>query len=233
MKSSLRLPEDLANGLMDFFSEEISDNIFAGVTYGLVFKDKMTQAKVAKYTELKQKILECEMNTQDKLRMFEVCNGYIFDLGVRTAQIIALDLIRSTYKDGEEISKNDVLRIKDLPVQRRRAELERLANKCIKIMNDNRTSQSEEIVIALYSRNTSNTVKVTGELENGQKVRFTYDAYKLKHTDLDELNKQFLVKRRIKVASIQACEILPPRTGVKFKLKIERLDDKMKIDMRR
>ena len=227
--NNLGLTSDIMEELTDFYASEISDKLFMGVTYVMLLKDSGMDNKIQKYLDLKQRIMENNTTSADIMRAFEMCNGYIFDLGLRPAQQLALDLIKSTFSTDEQLPKEAILMIKDKPLDRRKAELKNLAIKCLNELKAKPTEKQVVFDVALYSRNTTNSIRFMANGPKNERIRVSYDAFNLKHTDLDELNRAFLVPKRLRVCSVQPCEILPTRTGVRFKLYVERLDSNIKI----
>lgn len=225
----LNLPNDIMEELIDFYANEISNKLFIGVTYGLILKGGVSDSKIQKYLNLKQRVMENNTSNGDIMRAFELCNGYIFDLGLRPAQELALNLIKSTYSTDEQLSKNDIMMIRDLPINKRKADLKALADKCLSVAKEHPNDKQIIYDVALYSRNSLNEIKFAAQGPKGEKLQVRYDAFSLKHTDLDELNRAHLVTKRFRVSSIQPCEILPTRTGVRFRLYLERLDANIKI----
>lgn len=219
----LELSAEAMSSLSRFYDKEISEKILRGVTYGLTFKSD--SALNTEYLELKQRLKDEGFSGSDILRVYELCNGYIYDLDIRMCQKIVVDLITSTLNPNEKLSQNDILMIKDKPRARIKEDMQKLANKCISELNTNHT----KVDVALFSKNTTNQIKFKAELENGREILLTYNAYCLRHTDLEELNRDYLVPKGARISKIQPCEILPTKTGVVFTLWLERLDPRMKI----
>lgn len=223
-----RIPSDLREELLDMFYDEVGTFLIRGVTYGLVLKDARTEAKVKKYLELKYKLEEC--GVLNIFRVYELCNGHIFDFGLRYAQELTLDLLRDSYEKGEQVPKNDVLMLNNVPVQKRKSELNNLGKLCVKKLTEKpKDQQYAEFNVGLYNRNTVPVIRFQAEGTDGSKLLLKYDAFALKHTDLDVLNREILVPRGYRVCKVQPCEIFPTCTGAKFRLWVERIDPRIKI----
>lgn len=219
----LNLSEEALSSLRRFYNSEIADAIVRGVTYGITLKSD--SAKNADYLEIKQRLKDEGFGNSDILRVYELCNGYIFDMDIRMCQKMAVDLLRSTMSPDEKLSQNDILSLKDKPAERFREDMKKLADRCISELNQGYT----EVDVALFSKNNTNKIQFNGRLESGKPMLFTYPAYCIRHTDIEELNRTYLIPKGAKISKIQLCEILPTKTGVRFKLWLERLDPRMKI----
>lgn len=215
--------------LTRMYAREICDSIVQGITYALTFKSD--EMKNKEYLDIKQKLKESGFNSSEVMRVFELCNGYIFDLDLSMAQRIAIDLIKSTLTADEKLSNSDKYMLRDKPRERHELDMQKLADECVKKASESNKDVVEHEV-ALFSKNKGNVIKFNAQVNVRGKLKpylFTYSAYALKHTDLEELNRCLLVPRGLKICKVQPCEILPTKTGVKFKLWIEKLDPKMKI----
>lgn len=222
---------ELSSGVMDrlnrIYSNEVGDAILRGVTYGLTFKTD--SSKNTDYLETKQRLKDEGLKGSDVLRVYELCNGYIYDLDVRICQKLAIDSLRSVLPPDRKISQNEILALKDKPKERLKEDMKRLADKCVSEISKNNT----EIEVALFSKNSTNRIQFRAIMDKSNKeVIFSYNAYCLRHTDLEELNRTYLIPKYIRISKIQPCEILPTKTGVKFKLWIERIDpSRVKIEI--
>lgn len=219
----LRMSDELKTSLRTFFNVEVGSGIVRGSSYALVFNED--EAKVHAYLDIQQKIKDEGLNASDVLRVFQLCNGYIFDMNLRLAQKFTVDLLRDDTTVDEKLTDNDILTIRDTPRIRMEKDMKRLTKRCIEVLEKGKT----DLDVALFSRIDSPQIRFNAKLDTGKAVQFTYDAYALRHTDLEATNKTYMIPKGIRVAKIQPCELLPTRSGVKFKLWIERLDPKMKI----
>lgn len=225
------LPDKVKGSLLDFFSVEIADKMLSGITYSILLKNQKQEAIIKSYMQLKKDIEEVDRSNAGMLRVFELCNGYIFDLSVKATQQLALDILRSTCKQGEEVPQSDINNLNSI-YEARKESLRKLAIKCFNEFNsrEDKTKTSVDIDVALYSRNITPYISfMATDKKSKDKYLIKYDAFALKHTDLEELNRAYLLSKRLKVSVVKPLEVLTTRTGVLFRLTVEKLDPNMTL----
>jgi hypothetical protein len=109
--------------------------------------------------------------------------------------------------------------IGDKPEQRRKAEMTSLAKKVKKSYEKG----DRKIEVALFSRNKTPRIVVNGKTVNGEPVSVFYDAYALRHNDIEVVNDKLLIPIGIKITKITPYEILPSKTGVRCRLEFENI----------
>lgn len=210
---------ELLNKVQTFYMQEIADGVLDGMTYALLLNtDKV---KIQNYLTLKEYIKNEGYSDSAILRAFSLSNGYIFDMDLAVAQRIAIKILKASYKECDR-DVDFISEVKSIPQARKKTDMLRLANKCLKELGDG----NREFYIALYSKNSSPYIKLTGT-QNGLPVKVTYDSYALRHFDLTDINTHYLCEKGARISKIEPCEILASRTGVKFRIVIERIDPNM------
>lgn len=218
----MKISDTLTGYLTDFFNNEIGSDILNGVTYAIVSDTE--KVKIDKYMNIRNHAKAEGFGEKEFIKGFELCNGYLFDMNSQLAKKLAIKTINNTLKENEKLDQNTILAVNQLPKEAKESELKRLANYVLREADKGNT----EIYVALYSKNSSGLIKYRA-LVNNKKVFIQYSAYKVRVEELESLNKAFLIKKGVKIDQIQACEILPTCTGIKFKLVIKKLPENMGI----
>ena len=63
---------------------------------------------------------------------------------------------------------------------------------------------------------------MTAKTPNGEAITIKYNAYSIRHWDIEIINEKLLIPAGIRVATIEPCEILPSKNGVTFVLYLDR-----------
>lgn len=210
----------LLDMLTEFMICEIGSKALDGITYTMLFKNKKDKALYDRYMTIKNEATKCGYSNDEVFRVYEVANGYIFDMDSTTAKAITAEIAKSVAKmNGGKTPTGDLL--KDMPEQRRKKDMVLLAKK-LKEEYDNGNTQVE---VALFSRNSTNRIIMTGSDTRGNKVAITYSAYAIRHWDIEIINERFLIPAGFRVKRIQPCEILPKKQGISFIFTMESMDD--------
>jgi hypothetical protein len=133
------------------------------------------------------------------------------------AKYIAEKLLDIVYK-GEDHSNI----IGDVPEIRRQNDMKKLAKLC----QENYKNGKPVFEVALFSRNSVPRIVISGSDVNkgvrGKQIIATYNAYAIRHWDIQEINDNLLMQVGLRISKIRPCEILPPKTGVRFQLSVDR-----------
>ena len=77
------LSGELLNNLTEFMVCEIGSKIFDGITYALLFKgNKKDEELRTKYLKIRDQLVQSGFSSNEKLRFYEISNGYIFDMDI-------------------------------------------------------------------------------------------------------------------------------------------------------
>lgn len=218
MGKQKQVSEELLNKLTEFVVCELAEKVLDGITYTLVIKTPRDRPLYKKYMEIKKEAIKCGYDNNELFRVYEVPNGYIFDLDISVARTI-IDKIYNTIAEAENWKglPNGVLG--NGPSQRRISDM-RALGKYIKQQYD---SGARDIEVALFSRNSSNTIVISGKGPKGEKLAVKYHAYAIRHWDIEALNSNILIPLGIRVDRVAPSEILPSKTGVRFVLSMEEI----------
>jgi len=208
----------LLNMLTEFFICEIGSKAIDGITYCMLLKDAKERDIYERYKLIRKQANE-EGNTNDEIfRIYEVNNGYIFDMDLSIAKNISYEITKAVSKaNGGETPYGDL--IGDMPEKRRKRDIINLA----KFLKSEFDSGKEQTEIALFSRNSTNKILVTCKGPNNEVLAVKYNAYALRHWDLENVNEKLLIPAGFRVSRLQPCEVLPYKTGVSFIVNMEQM----------
>lgn len=210
------LSRDLINKLTDFLVCNIGEKAKYGITYVMAYKEDTAVCKDG--MAIREAIKNEGLKSEEIFRVYEVSNGYIFDMNLNICRKISMLLAEAVAaSNGGKSPRGDL--IADTPMKRRSKDMTKLAELCKKQYESGKTTFD----IALFSRNTVPTINIQGTDRAGNKVSISYDAFALKHWDVAEMSLDILVpKYGIKVSRIAPGEILSSKTGVRFTLTLAR-----------
>lgn len=215
-----RASNELKNMLTDFMLQEIGQKALDGITYAFVLKSDKDKENYRNYMDIRREATKCGYNMSEIFRVYEVSNGYIFDMEIAVAKQISYLIAKAVNKtNGGKTPVKDF--IKDYPERRRKSDMVGLA-RYVKSCYDKRETTIE---VALFSRNSTPKITITGVGQNKEMLAIKYNAFAIRHWDIESVNKNLLIPAKIRIARMEPCEILPSKTGVKFKLYIESIYD--------
>lgn len=208
----------LLSGLAQFYLSEIGVKALDGITYALKYKDNKSLDEYFNLCKLAQK-------EEDKpgsiFRVYEVSNGYIFDMNMDMAKQISYGIAKSVAKtNGTEFKTYDF--IGDRPEKRRNSDIIGLGKNVISSYKEGK----EAIEVALFNRNSLNKIRVTGRNElskDKEMITVIYDAYAIRHWDIEKLNAELLIPAGIRISKVEPFGIIPRCSGVKFILYISEI----------
>ena len=210
--------ENFVNMMVDFMLSEVSSKSMDGITYAMVLKTDADKSRFNKYMEIRKEATRCGYTTDEAFRVYELSNGWLFDMDMSFAKTITAELAKSVVTEKDNVNPEDL--IGDKPERRRKADMGRLAEYVRK-----RYMDGENVIeVALFSRNTSPKITVTGVDPSSKKnVRLEFRAYAIRHWDIETVNAKLLIPAGIRISRIEPCEILPSKTGIRFRIFIESL----------
>jgi len=212
--------KSLLDMLTEFLICEIGSKALDGITYTFVFKDKRDKEMYDRYMTIKQEATKCGFSNDEVFRVYQVANGYIFDMDLNTAKQITAEIAKSVARQNNDSTPTGDI-IKDMPEQRRKKDMVMLARK----LKEEYDKGNDQVEVALFSRNSTNRIIVTGKDQNGNSIAIRYDAYAIRHWDIEIINEKFLIPAGFRVKRIQPCEILPKKTGVSFLFMLESMEE--------
>ena len=221
IKDMAEFSKELLDMMTEFMICEVGARVLDGITYTMLLKNNKKDLEVyERYMTIKREAIKCGYTNDEILRVYEVSNGYIFDMDLRTAKQITTELSKSVAKaNGGQTPAGEL--IKDMPDQRRKRDLVALA----KYLKSEYDKGNRQLEVALFSKNTTNRIVINGKGPNGEAISLRYNAYAIRHWDIETVNEKFLIPSGFRVKRIQPCEIFPSKTGVSFIFTLESMDE--------
>lgn len=211
-----RISATLLDQLSEFLICEIGAKAIDGITYTMLLKDNKKDAEIIKrYNQIKQEVLKCGYSNDEIFRIYKVNNGYIFDLDLSVAKQITFELSKAVASQNNNSTPIGDL-IGNSPEKRRSRDMSSLA----RYIKETFEGGEREIEVALFNKNSTDKIMVSGLDKDKNKIVVNYRAYAIRHWDIEELNTKYLIPAGIKVERIQPCDILPHKTGVSFWFKL-------------
>lgn len=204
-----KFSDKLLRMLCDFMVDEVEDNALYGITYTMKLKGNPEDEKeFEKYMNIRYEATQCGFASDQVFMVKALSNGWVFDVDIKTAKQILVELSKTITKDSKErIETADI--INKSPDERRNRDSHALVSYIV----DEVEKGNNSIKFAIYNRNSTSTITVTA-MVNGVKNRVKLSAYALKVEDLKPLFDSELTKHSIHVKKISIGDILPNKNGV-------------------
>jgi hypothetical protein len=199
---------------------EVGSKAIDGITYTMILKNSKDKDTYNRYMAIKNEAVKCGYLNNEIFRMYEVSNGYIFDMDIMTAKQIIAEIAKSVAKANNGATPTSEI-LNDNPEQRRKKDMINLA----KFLKSEFDKGNKQVEVALFSRNTTNRIIINGIGNNGEELVIRYNAYAIRHWDIETVNEKLLIPAGFRVSRIQPCEILPSKTGVSFLFTMESMKD--------
>lgn len=213
-----KFSRELLNMLSEFMITEIGASALDGITYALVAREDTKRYK--QYLAIREEANKCGFNSNEVFRFHELINGYIFDMDILTAKQITAEISRNVAAFTKGKTPIGEL-LKERPEKRRLRDLEALS----KVLKAKYDSGVRNVEVALFSKNSTNKITIHGKGPNNKRLAIVYNAYAIRHWDIELLNERFLIPANFRVSSLRPCELLPSKTGVSFLFTLESMDD--------
>ena len=208
--------KNMMNMLTEFLVCEIGSKALDGITYSMVTKEPKDKEALARYMEIRDEVTACGFGADEIFRVYEVSNGYIFDMDLNIAKKITIKLAQAVERtNGVAVGNGDL--IGDSPEKRRKSDMLGLA----KFIQQEYNAGRDLTEVALFSRNSVPHIIITGKSPKGEIISEKFNAYAIRHWDIETINARLLIPAGIRIARIEPYEILPSKTGVKFGMYIE------------
>ena len=203
--------------LTEFLVCEIGSKALDGITYAMVTKEKKDKDVFQRYMDIRDEVSKCGFGQDEIFRAYELSNGYIFDMDLNIAKKITIKLAQAVQKtNGVAVGDGDL--IGDSPEKRRKSDMLGLA----RFIQQEYNKGKDLVEVALFSHNSVPHIIISGKAPNGNLVTERFNAYAIRHWDIETVNSKLLIPAGIRIARIEPFEILPSKTGVKFGMYIEK-----------
>lgn len=207
----------LLDMLTEFMVCEVGSKAVDGITYTLLLKNNKDKEEIDRYLDIKHEAIKCGYNNNEVFRVYEINNGFIFDMDIATAKQITAEIVKTLNKNNAGIQNTDL--INNMPDKRRKKDMIALG----RYLKEEYDNGKREVEVALFSKNSTNRIIINGKNSSGEPVAIKYNAYAIRHWDIELINEKLLIPAGFRVSRIQPCEILPSKTGVNFIFTMESL----------
>lgn len=210
------MSKTLLDMLAEFMICEVGSKALDGITYTMILKTSKDQQLYDRYMKIKTEALNCGYNDTELFRVYELSNGFIFDMDISTAKQIIAEMNKAVEQSGGETPYTlDILN--EMPDKRRKNDMKNLA----RYLKQEYDKGKNQVELALFSKNATNRIMINGKSHGGENLMICYNAYAIRHWDIELVNEKLLIPAGFRVSRIQPCEILPSKTGVSFIFTLE------------
>lgn len=214
--TSGKMSVDLQDMLTNMLMIDIGGKAVDGITYVILTKLPIDEQKVKEYKAIRKEATRCGYTDDEIFRVYELSNGYLFDIDLNIVKIITAQLSKLVAQsNGNQSPVGDL--IGDAPDRRRKADLISLG----KYLKEEFSKGNVDINVALFSRNSVPRIIINGTLPNGKPGTIKYNAYAIRHWDIYTLNQSILIPMGFRVDSITPCGIIHSKSGILFNLKLK------------
>lgn len=225
VKIMAEFSKNLLDMLSEFMIRELGSKPFNGVTYTMLLNNDIDSETYKEYMMIKQEAVNCGYTHDEVFRTYKVSNGYIFDMDLATAKQIMNELYKVVARANKldvNVSNNaNFLLIDEQPDKARKTHMVNIA----KLLKEKYDKGEKTVELALFSRNSGYKITRTASLQDGTPIVIKYDAFPLRHWDIEEVNEKFLIPAGFRVKRIQPLEIFPTKAGVIFEFTMESLNE--------
>lgn len=213
------ISNELLNMLTGFLITNIKNKALHGITYVMLLNNNINdKISIERYKKIRKRATDEGFSSSEVFRVYELPNGYLFDMDMSVVKYATTLIAKSVNTEGvNNLDVNNL--IGNRPETRRQKDMQRLANKCIK----EASNKSYSFEIALFSRNTAPKVSISALDRKNRPIILQYDAFAVRHWDLEDVNGNYLLRRGLRISKIEPCEILPSKTGIRFIIHLERI----------
>lgn len=208
-----RLTDETLAKLAEFLVSELGGKVIDGITYSLVQKDERGKLLFERCRRIRKELSDSGYAENEVFTVYEVHNGYIFDMEEGIVKKIARDLVREYKKDGNADYLKEAIK------ERRENDSRRLGKFLLNEMGEGK----ESVNVALFSRNSVPRILVTAKDTKGNPVGIKFQSFALRHIDLERVNIEHLIPKGMRIAAVEPVEILPRNTGCRFVLRLEKV----------
>lgn len=214
-----KFSKELINKLTEFLICEVDSKALSGITYAMALKDDKGREMFKRYKKILKEIKNCGYESEEIFRIYDVGNGYIFDMDLSVTKRITIELTKAVAKaNNDDRLAEDI--IGDKPDIRRKEDMTRLSRH---IQKEYFEKGNSEIEVALFSRNSVPRIIITGKDKEGHPTIVRYNSYAVRHWDIEAINRKILIPKGVRVGRIQPREVLPSLTGCSFMLFVEQI----------
>ncbi len=224
-----QMTREALDRLTDFVVNNIGSKSLDGITYAMALKEQDKEL-IAKCMLVREELKKAGFDKDEVFRVYELENGYIFDTDIAIVKQVTKQIVKSLIRSGEMTAETVAQMNEDEmftkgPEKRRMADMQALANFVVKKYKEG----IGNVEVALFSRNSVQKIVITGSAQSKNSdyakkdVVVQYSAFAIRHWDIAEINERLLYKHGIRIDRITPCEVIPSKTGVRFKLSLSKV----------
>lgn len=214
----MKVTDEALDKVVTIFANNLGGKVFDGINWTFVL-DTDTLV-LQEYETIRQELKDMGYNHGEILRAYKAPNGLIYDIDAAVIK----SLVQKTMIGSENEGLCKEL-IESAYEARRNAEMSKLHVYLVKAYK----AGNKRVSLALFNTNKGNRITYNTLIENGtyanKKMEIKLPAFALRHWDLEELNRNYLIPARVKIQKVQLVEILPTKTGVGFNFELVGLEE--------
>lgn len=195
----------------------IGAKILDGINWALILNND--SATINEYEAIRQELKDMGYNRGEVLRAVEAPNGLIYDIDSEVIKKLMINTLSDSDIDPLKVGVDTAY------IARRNSEFQKMHVYLMREFKQGHTNVS----VALFSTNKGDKITYQTTVQEGRyggkKIEISLPAFALRHWDLQEFNRDYLIPSRIKISRVQIIEILPTRTGVGFNFELIGLDE--------
>lgn len=218
MNGNMQVTDEAVDKITSIVANHIMEKVFDGVNWALILNTDTDT--INEYESIRQELKDMGYTRGEVLRALQAPNGLIYDIDSSVIKRLVVKLL-----ENSENASDYYKLIDSAYIERRNLVFQKLHIYIMKAFKQGKTRVS----VALFSTNKGDKITYKTYVESGkyagQTVEVTLPAFALRHWDLQELNRDYLIPSRVKISKVHVIEILPTRTGVGFNLDLVGLDE--------
>ena len=196
------LSSSLLNKFADAVCNEIGSMVLDGVHYISLKDNNDNKITIDRLKNLRMELDANKKKPTEFLEIIKVSNGYVFILDKELTYYLFKLLIKASNTTEFDNLVKAIPEKPDKIIENSKLQLAKLCNF---IFNK---KKKDTVDVCLYNANDIDKFNVSAVTKDGERVLVQYNAFRLTQTDLDDINKLYLVKKNMRISGSQICEIL-------------------------
>lgn len=196
------LSSSLLNKFADAVCNEIGSMVLDGVHYISLKDSNDNKIAIERLKNLRMELDANKKKPTEFLEIIKVSNGYVFILDKELTYYLFKLLIKASNTTEFDNLVKTIPEKPDKIIENSKLQLAKLCNF---IFNK---KKKDTVDVCLYNANDVDKFNVSAVTKDGERVLVQYNAFRLTQTDLDDINKLYLIKKDMRISGSQICEIL-------------------------
>lgn len=209
----------ILDGASDIVITELGNRVLYGMNWLLLLKNNSKDMdKYERYLVIRNEADKEGFKPEECFRVYETVNGFVMDIEQDLVNIIntkLVEILKDTSPELAHLPSDIYKKMKE----RQSNEKKRLSSLIIKKAKNNEL----EFEVALFSKNIAGKINVECLGQNNQHYLVRYDAFSITAWDIESINRDILIDKGYLIDTVQVCDILPNKRGVRTKLYIKKL----------